>query len=192
MIDGLVEQPICITRADGRVSVMQIIVQAPLRCFSTDAALVNGFVLNESGDLWVGGITDWGVENEIARTFPGEKVQSWRRMTDEETTAYFATGEFRGAHVDQDGKLELDLARARNIARAGIRSSRASQFEILDNAVKPLMAKAALGSLNPADRRTLADMEAKRQALRDAPASPAIDEAASVPELVAVIEAFRA
>lgn len=186
----LIEQPICITRADGRVSVMQIITQAPLKCFAPADAIANGFVLNEAGDTWVGGITDWGVENEIARTFPGEKVQGWRRMTTDEVADYFAAGEFRGAHTDDGGKLAIDMDKARGIVRAQVRAARGARFEHLDNAMKPLEAKALIGSLTAAEKLAVSGIEAQRQALRDAPANPAIDAAKTIEDLKAHLEAF--
>lgn len=187
-MENLVEEAICITRADGRISVMQIITQAPLRCFAPADAIANGFVLNEAGDTWIGGITDWGVENEIVRTFPGEIVQGWRRMTEEEVAAYFAAGEFRGAHTDAGGKLSIDMNKAREIVRNKIRAERTAKFTNLDNAMKPLEVKAALGTITEAEKLAISGLEAQRQALRNAPADPSLTAAKNLDELKAAFE----
>lgn len=79
-------QRVAIARPDGGVSIMSIIVKAPLSAFSPDAALANGFIIGvdpASGEeFWDGGITDEGVNAEIQRA--GVHGLSWRRISEEE------------------------------------------------------------------------------------------------------------
>jgi hypothetical protein len=186
-MDGLVEQAFAVTRADGRLSVTHMPVQAPLRCFHPDTAAAHGFI--EKDGLWVRELTDEMIVTELTRVCEalGTEMVSWRALTADDTAAYFDAGDFRGAHVDDGKGLRIDMSKARDMARNHIRAKRPELLARLDNAMKSLELKAGLGTISDRDKRSLMGLEEQRQVLRDAPASPSIDAAATIDELRAFV-----
>lgn len=86
---------------------------------------------------------------------------------------------FRNAwKISDEGHVEVDMERARDIQRDHIRAERAPQFTKLDVEMVQAMGRD--------DKAALADVEARKQALRDAPAHDALKAAATPDELAAI------
>lgn len=88
---------------------------------------------------------------------------------------------FRDAWTAQNGKAVVDMARARAIHRDRLRMLRAPKLAALDVAY--------LKAQEKGDAAAMADIVAKKQALRDAPAHPAIDAATTPEQLAAAVPA---
>lgn len=118
--------------------------------------------------------TDEAIQYEIDKTvFPHQPV-GWRRMAPSEAMGP-ADRTYRNAWKDQDGAIVHDMLKARDIHRELIRRARAALFAGLD--------AQWFKAQEQGDSATAAVIAAKKQALRDAPASARIDNAASVDEL---------
>lgn len=85
---------------------------------------------------------------------------------------------FRDAWKLDKGGIVHDLGKAKEIQRARIRAARDPLFADLDTQ--------QLRALAAGDGKAVQAIEAKKQALRDAPADPAIEKAGSVEELKAL------
>lgn len=85
---------------------------------------------------------------------------------------------YRRAWRANSGRIEIDLDAAREIHRNRIRSARKPVLEHLDSEWMKAMGQG--------DAAKAAVVEAKRQALRDAPASTEIDSAKTIDDLKAV------
>ncbi len=202
MMKHLIEQHIAVTRLDGLLSVTSIITQAPLSAFSPREAIANGFIIDfvEGEEVWSGGITDEGVERELSRTIIENGVdggpfvslldvtKSWRRMDQAEEDMRRVHPEFRHAFKDDGVRLRPHMETARDKAREIIRNKRNSKFVQLDNAAARYSTKGALGKLTAAEKVELAAIEEKRQALRDAPANPAIDKSENIDQLRSIVD----
>lgn len=94
---------------------------------------------------------------------------------------------FRDAWRQLKGEIGVDMPAAREIARKTIRAARPKLFAPLDAEIDKFSAKAITGTLTANDKAAVAAAEAKRQELRDAPADPRIDVAASADELKALL-----
>lgn len=188
---GLIEQAFAVTRADGKLSVTHMPIQKGLETFHPEAAQRHGFV--EKDGVWARELTTEIIEAELNRVCEalGTSLVSYRALTPDETASYFEAGEFRGDHVDTGKALKVDVGKARERVRARIRGVRAERFVALDNAMKPLLVKAALGTLSAADKLAMSGIEAQRQTLRDAPADPAIATARTVDDLKAHLDAWK-
>lgn len=81
-----------------------------------------------------------------------------------------------------DGQLSIDMVRARGVARDVIRTERPAKFKPLDDAFMVALEKG----------QSTTAIAAAKQVLRDAPAAPAITDAASLADLEAALAAFRA
>lgn len=175
---------IAITSASGSLKIRQIVTTAERRAFSDEAGPKNGYTLTEDGSHWVRDLDDDAeVVAEMERA--GDDYSGgWRRIDPSEIPGDDLRV-FRNAWRDTGAKFGVDMPTAREIARGKIREARVAMFAALDNAMKPLEVKAALGTaLSKDDRLALTGLEAQRQALRDAPAHPAIDGAKTPKELL--------
>lgn len=86
---------------------------------------------------------------------------------------------FRNAWKIDGGQIKVCMDTAKGIQRDRVRQERASRFAPLD--------VDAMKAIGKEDKAALAEIEAKKQKLRDAPSHPAID-AASTPEALAAIK----
>jgi hypothetical protein len=87
--------------------------------------------------------------------------------------------EFRNAwRLTEDGQIEIDMPKARDIHRDKLRLHRAREFLRLDTD--------ALIALSQGDHGAAATIDEEKQRLRDAPAHPAIEAAATADELSAI------
>lgn len=82
---------------------------------------------------------------------------------------------FRNAWKHSGGQFSVDMEKARDIHRERIRQARESKMAALDVAYQRADEKA--------DSKAKADISAKKQALRDLPADPAIEAAKTPDEL---------
>lgn len=192
-------QHVAVTRTDkDHVSVVSIITVALEPSFDPESANAAGYVLIDGA--WYRDATDEVIERELSRTvvsgwigtdtppvFLSGVATSWRRIGEADIPT---DRTFRNAWVDAGDGVVVDLPLARNIVREKIRQVRPERFQSLDNAMKPLEVKAALGTITAAEKRALTGLEAQRQALRDAPADPAIDAAKTVDDLKAHLGAL--
>lgn len=180
---------IAITSASGSLKIRQIVTVAERRAFSDEAALKNGYALTEDGTHWVRDLDDDAeVVAEMERA--GDDYSGgWRRI-DPSDLPSADMRIFRNVWRDAAGTIDADLPAARDIVRDKIREARKPMFEELDASLKPLEIKAALGTMTADEKRTMLQIEAQRQALRDAPADPAIDAAATAGDLKAHLQSF--
>lgn len=192
-------QHVAVTRTDkDHVSVVSIITVALEPSFDPESAKTAGYVLIDGA--WYREATDEVIKRELERTvvsgwigtdtppvFLSDVVTSWRRIEEADIPT---DRTFRNAWVDAGDGVAVDMALARGLVREKIRQVRPERFQLLDNAMKPLEVKAALGTITAAEKRALTGMEAQRQALRDAPADPAIDAAKTVDDLKAHLGAL--
>lgn len=94
-------------------------------------------------------------------------------------------GTFRDAWQLDLGRVTVDMEKARSIHRSRLRDLRAPKLAALDVAM--------MRAFEDGDADKVVAIRAEKQALRDAPADPAIDAAQTPAELAAVIpEALRA
>lgn len=171
-------------RPDGGVSIRRIPIRSSEQCYSPDVAANLGFTLNDG--VWSREITDELIEADLKISVPGGWV-SWRRIEESDLPDHGPGRVFRNALRDDGKTLGHDMGHAREIVRQEIRAIRPPQFASLDNAMKPLEVKAALGTLSADEKLAMTGLEAQRQALRDAPADPAIDAAKSISELATLV-----
>lgn len=85
---------------------------------------------------------------------------------------------FRNAWVVRDGQIDVDMPRARNVQRGRIRAAR-----------KPILADLDVQTLRAVEQQDtgkLAEIVARKQKLRDAPADPRIDAAQTLEELIKI------
>lgn len=175
-------QHIAITMPDGSLQIMQIVIAAPLRCFSPKEAILAGFVVERADDgeeFWSGGITDYGVSLELARS--GYDRCKWRRIDAEELPTDRL---FRDAWADIDGSVTVHMPTAVEIHKARLRRIREPQFASLD--VQYMRAD------ETGDTKKKAEIAGRKQALRDATDEPRIASAETPEELAdAVPEVLR-
>lgn len=115
------------------------------------------------------------VEN-LNNAFADRPWVSWRKLS---TGDIPEDRTFRDAWVDDGKTITHDMAKAKELKRAHLRHERAALFPGLDG-----QWSRAFGQGNKAEADAI---EARRQALRDAPADPRIDAATTVEELKAVV-----
>lgn len=119
--------------------------------------------------------TNENIEVAITKTkFKEGAVISWRRVN----LAAFPSQhhELRGAWRDNDSSINVDMPIARNIWRDKMRSARAPLLQALD-------VEMTRAFRDPVKQD---EIEAKRQALRDVTADPAIEAAVTPEQLKAV------
>lgn len=130
---------------------------------------------------WLRPATDAVILSELVNAFksvnakgePLPTVSRWKLLTNEEA---LADQTYRGArYLDADRNLRHDMARARDIHRGLLRQARDLAFKKLDGQWMRAQGRG--------DAEGAAAVEAQRQALRDAPADPALEAAASLDEV---------
>jgi len=166
-------QHVAITRADGGISLMQIVTNAPLNGFSTDAAEENGFVLGDN--RWVREVTDAMIVAHIVKA--RIDATSWQRVNPDELPS---DRTFRGAWVhDRQKGVSVDMPKARDIGHAMRRAKRESELAPLDKEM----------NINLTSPTKLAEIEAGRRAVRDNYAAMQVEiDAADTPaEILSVI-----
>jgi len=169
---------VVVKRSDGGVTVMSF------------ATLGRGSILprgalwhDEKQGIWKRDPSDANLLDEVMRSHPS--------MSDSGQALPVAVGyrvlgkdevlpgrDFRDAWVDRDGAIDHDMAKAREIHRDRLRHARAPLLAALDVEV------ARSDEVKDPQRKDAAI--AKKQALRDVTALPAIDAAQSVEELKAI------
>lgn len=87
---------------------------------------------------------------------------------------------FRNGWTCRDGTVCHDMAKCRDLARATVRRRREALWPAADAAVTKALART--------DMEALREAEARREALRNAPADPRIEEAETPEALKAAIE----
>lgn len=121
-------------------------------------------------------VTDEEVFAECAKIVwdSGAHVVSWRQLDGEPDL----NDEYRNAWTDTGKAIDYDMPRARAMHRDKLRRERAPLLTVLDR-------EQSL-ALRAKDDSAFDAVEARKQALRDAPADPRIDAASSIEELRAV------
>jgi len=148
----------------------------------------DGWVFDEKRNVWTNPIGDTYIEYFIALnerqwahrkdsrsglSYSAVTVVSWRRLTQQEHEQFNKDRRYRNALRDNAGKIEYDIAAARECHRDKLRHERANAMPLLD---ADWMRAAGQGKDTGA-------VEAERQKWRDAPADPRIEAAQSVDEL---------
>lgn len=174
---------VSVVRTDGGVSIVRLPVRASQQCYDTVTAERMGFILSDG--VWSREISDDAVEEYLASVGLGDR-SSWRRIEESDVPDRGPGGVFRNAMRDDGKEFSHDMDAAREIVRNEIRAKR--DFAPLDAEIAKLSAKAAIGALTDDEKAGIAEVEAERQKLRDAPADPAIDAAKSIAELAALID----
>ena len=105
----------------------------------------------------------------------GHTVVSWRRISDAEHALFERDRPYRNALVDNAGRIEYDMSRARERHRLQLRRERTAAMIDLDARFMR-----ALGQGNKAEQDAV---EAERQKWRDVPADPRIEAAQTLEEL---------
>lgn len=167
---------VAITRAANPLAVMHLVATE----FTTDAPTVEDVpVLTDAQRVqytrWARTITADVVETELAAA-RFDDVLSWRFID----RAHLPTDRtFRDAFMDggPDVGISVDLDRARELRRDQLREARAPLLAELDTAY--------MRALESGDATTQAQIVARKQALRDVTADPAIDAATTVEALKA-------
>jgi hypothetical protein len=170
---------VAIRQADETVAVMEF-------------SVINRGSILPSGAEWVDRAAGWwmreanpaNIEEDINRAIfvPGQggyllgPILGYRVMREDEEAP--KRGPYRGAYRDRGGKLEVDMPAARELHRERLRIRRVAKMQELDG--EWMRAK---GQGKELDAHAV---EVKRQALRDLPADPRIDEAGTVEELAAL------
>lgn len=145
------------TRPDGGVSIVIPVPREQLERTHT-------FETNEDYERFV-----------IERSIPPDATNVMKLPDDYELPARC---EFRNAWKIEAGKVDFDMIKARNMQRDRIRAERAPMLAALD--VEYQRADEA------GDTAKKAQISARKQELRDAPADPRIDGAKNVDELRAI------
>ena len=130
-------QSVAVTFANG-LRILRITISAPVASFSPDVAAMRGFVLSEDQERWEGGITDAGIEDEIARAWPGQTPISWRRIDD----ADLPPVQFKGAWFDNGKDVAIDMDKARLIVAAKLAEEAAEKQRLAAIASNPDVLKA--------------------------------------------------
>ena len=125
--------------------------------------------------LWQRDPTPAIVGDEIDKAIGASTVVDWRIVSAAEIPP---DRYFRDALVDDGKAFSYDISKCKTIKLAKLRTERRREFPELD-----ALWMRAIGQGN---LELAAEVEAKRQALRDIPADPRIDAAVSVEELKAV------
>lgn len=164
-------QPIVVARPDGGVTVHRMVCRASADCFDPATAANRGLTLGEDG-VWSRDISDEMVEAELTRL--GIEWVSWHRAEE----ADIPERSFREAWTVAGGAIYHDMAKARAIHRERLRRDRAPRLAALDVAYQR--------ADETGDSGRKAEIVAAKQALRDAPANPAIDAAGTIDDLKAI------
>jgi hypothetical protein len=170
---------VAIRQADETLAVMEF-------------SVINRGSILPSGAEWVDKAAGWwmreanpaNIEQEINRAIfvPGQggylqgPILGYRVMGEREESP--KRGPYRGAYRDRGGRLEVDMPAARELHRERLRVRRPARMQELDGEWMRATGQGKTGD-------ALA-VEAKRQVLRDLPADPRIEAAATPEELQAI------
>ena len=152
--------------------------------FADDTIGILWFVVTEYGrdgvPVWSRRDSDAEIAREIAKaskSIPPAKlpVRSWRVLAEEQVPK---DRTFRDAWRDRDGRIVVDMPAARELHRERIRRARVSALAVLDIEYQR--------AGETADKIARAYVVAQKQALRDAPADPRIEQAMTPEELASV------
>ena len=140
--------------------------------FPNDAAVLRALIAG----------TPASMVNQLANPFPGLSTKLYRAETDDEFVNRIATKDvpadrtFRNAWIVADGAIAYAMPAAREIWRGVIREAR-----------DPLLAAADVDYMRALEAaQDTKAIVARKQALRDAPADPAIEAATTIEQLRAV------
>jgi hypothetical protein len=156
---------VAVRRSDGGVSMMALLT------VGRGNILPSGATWLEDG-WWARPPTDAVINDEVAKAVPD--ALGWRLVKPGEVPE---DRTYRNAWVD-NGKIEHDMPKAREVHRGLIRKQRSPALQALD---AEWMRATGQGKSKDA-----AEIEAKRQKWRDAPADPRIDAAKTVEQLKAI------
>lgn len=133
------------------------------------------FILNRSdGGVSIMSILDDSkVEDEILKS--QFDIISFRELTENEV---LPRRDYREAWSDQGKTIEVDLEKAKEVKRQFLRKERVSILNDLD--------VESIKALESNDSVKLEEVKNEKQRLRDAPSSPAIDNATSLEDLDAI------
>ena len=171
---------LAVSRSDG--SVAHVAFQTEGRFPSRP---LGGWEKAPDAFAWTRQPSDENIEFELARVSAnwsrlGDPVMiGWRRISDEEHRLFETDRVYRDALTDVDGKLQHDMPKARALHQAYLRHQNGDKFMTLD---REWLDKNARGDANGA-----AEVEAKRQALRDFVNDPRIEAAKTIDELKRVV-----
>ena len=124
------------------------------------------------------------IEAEIAKTAFDKHllpIASWRLLGADRPKV--PPRDFREAWRLSGEEIRVDMDAARVVAREKLRHMRAHAMPALDNEW--------MRAMGQKDRRAIEEAEKKRVRWRDAPADPAIANAARVEDLLAVLSAYE-
>lgn len=153
-------QHIAISMPDGSVAIMQFITRQQR---------------HHDDPGWEREATDQAIEDEISRTAGVTPNSGWRRIDLADIPADRA---FRNAWVDSGKTIAVDMPKARDIQRDRLRTERKPLLDALD-----VDYQRADEADNGAAKAAII---AKKQALRDVTADPAIEAATTPDALMAV------
>jgi hypothetical protein len=177
---------IAVTVTNGEV--YHLAVQTEMRAPSRPKG--DGWLFDEKRAVWTNPVSDTYIEYLIAKNergwahrkdgrgmpaYDAVQVVSWLRLTQAEHEQFNQDRPYRNALRARNGKIEYDIAAARERCRELLRHQRAHAMPELD-----AQFMRALGQGKKVEQDAI---EAERQKWRDAPADPRIDAAQSVGEL---------
>lgn len=139
--------------------------------------------VNQEAGIWEREPTHENIFAEISKSkafTEGSPPTGYRLFTEEENRA---DRTYRNAWVDNGGKLETDLAKARELHLAHVRAARDPKFLELDKKQWPLIGPMFAGDKAASDK--FQELEAEKQKLRDLPATLHVEAARSVDDLKA-------
>lgn len=160
---------VLVSRADGGVTIMRVI--------TTERG--------PDGVHWTIDPTPDYIEAIIAKHNwqGGQAAVSWE-FAPNDIVGELTDRTFRNAWKANSRRIEVDMPKAREIHRANLRLLRTPMLEVLDTEY--------LRADESGDQQAKRQIAARKQALRDMPADPAIDSAQTPEELKAVLpEALR-
>lgn len=124
---------------------------------------------------WTREPTDENIEDNLHNSFHDRPYVSWRRLSKGDIPA---DRTFRNAWEDNGQEIVHNLDKAKDLKRDYLRHERARAFPQLD--------AQWMRAVGQKRTQEAADIERRRQALRDAPADPRIDAAKTVEDLKAI------
>jgi hypothetical protein len=164
---------IAITRQDGGVSIMSFVT------LGRGTVLPDGAEWAREG-LWFRQPSDQNIQNEVARAVPD--ATGWHRITEADIPA---DRTFRDALVHVDGTLKHDVQRAKAVVLRNVRHLRAHKLDELDREFN----RAVGVNVMTGDGSAAREVETRRQALRDLPATLALDQHTTIEGLRAAHDA---
>jgi hypothetical protein len=171
MTDTIMEV-IAVARPDGGVSIARLPVSAPVACYDPDTAERMGFAL--VGERWARQITDTMIDAYLAKhAIPSV---SWERVAEGDIPHEHR--EYRNAWALNGAAVHVDIQKARDVHRDRLRLERIPLLAALDVEF--------MRAIERGDATVQAEVAARKQALRDAPADARIKNAANAEALKAL------